>query len=642
LRVIIIRVSSREAVALGAILLVVALSAAISVDVVRTGFGIKGDEATYVAMGLSAAYDRDLTYERRDLERFFGFYKSGPDGIFLKRGREIRARIDATPPFLHIRQTPDRRLDRLYFGKALVYGIVSAPFVRLFGLNGFLVLHVLLLFGAGVCGYRFLAATSRPGPALVFTLAFIGASCVPVYAVLIAPEILNFSLVMCAYFCWLYKEVTPEKQGFLRSGRSDYLAAALLSVATYSNPRHALLAAPIVMWFWWRRRWSDGLKVGAAFVALTVLLFAATAFNTGEFNYQGGDRKSFSLGAYPFDGAQPDPWQVAGAEKSTNDADADNVFRDFPNRFSHNVWYFLVGRHFGFVPYFFPGVVGVVLWLLSSERTRPWRIFTLATVCASAVALLVFAPFTWSGGGGPPGNRYFMSVYPALFFVTPQLTSFAPGLLAWAGGALFTAKMLMNPFVAAKHPSETTERGFARRLPVELTMANDLPIMLETGRAHAWFSDVLMYFLDEHAHTPEKVDADGHEGVWIAGNGRADILVRSEWPIDHLQITAQSPIKTTFIVSMGGQESGVTLEPDRPITFDVPAEGVRDLRSYAYLLRAQSTEGFTPHLREPGNPDRRNLGVRIQFTAVPKRTQSRREPAAVGPRSATVAVRLPK
>jgi hypothetical protein len=313
LRVIITRVSSRAAAAVGAILLVVALASAISVDVVKTGFGIKGDEATYVSMGLSAAYDRDLTYERRDLERFYGLYKSGPDGIFLKRGREIRARVDTTPPFLHIVQTPGRRPDRLYFGKALVYGIVAAPFVRLFGLNGFLVLHVLLLFGAGVCGYRFLAARSRPGPALAFALAFIGASCVPVYAVFLAPEILNFSLVVYAYFFWIYKEVAPQAKGFLWSRRSDYLAAALLGVATYSNPRHALLIAPIVAWFWWRRRWIDGLEVGAAFVALTSLLFLATALNTGEFNYQGGERKSFSLGAYPFDGVQPDPWQVAGA-----------------------------------------------------------------------------------------------------------------------------------------------------------------------------------------------------------------------------------------------------------------------------------------------------------------------------------------
>ena len=71
-------------------LLVVALAAALSVDVVKTGFGVKGDEATYVSMALSLAYDHDLTYERRDLDRFYGLYRSGPDGIFLKNGKQLR------------------------------------------------------------------------------------------------------------------------------------------------------------------------------------------------------------------------------------------------------------------------------------------------------------------------------------------------------------------------------------------------------------------------------------------------------------------------------------------------------------------------------------------------------------------------
>ena len=612
------RVSSREAAAIGGVLLVIGLAAAISVDVVKTGFGLKGDEATYVSIGLSAAFDGDLTYQRRDLERFVGLYRAGPSGIFLKRGKELRVRADGEAPFVHLRKSPDRRSDRLYFGKALIYGLAASPFVRLFGLNGFLVFHVLLLFGAAVCFYTFLAARSRPGAALLFTSAFIGAACVPVYVVFLAPEIFNFSLVAFAYFCWLYKEVAPEGRGMLRGRASDLLAAAILGVATYSNPRHALLIAPIVLWAWWRRRFVDGIAIGVVCVATAGAFDSLSALNTGELNYQGGDRKTF-YDAFPFDGSSPDAWASEKAkEMSTNDSDAENVLTDFTNRFSHNVEYFLLGRHFGFVPYFFPGIVAIGWWLSSPERRRPWRILTFLAVTASAVALLVLAPFTWSGGGGPPGNRYFMSVYAAIFFLTPPLTSIAPGMLALAGGMLFTAKMLVNPFVAAKFPNQTTERGFARRLPVELTMANDLPIMLEGGRAHAWFSDVLMYFLDEHAYTPEQIDADGNRGVWIAGDGRADILVRCEWPIDHLVVTASSPIRTVFTISMGSTEARVALEPGKPATFDVPASGVRDLNSNAYLLRARSSEGFSEHLRNPSSTDFRNLGVLMRFRAVPR------------------------
>src|SRR5205809_6869669 len=105
----------------GLVLLIVALAAAISVDVVRAGYKVKSDEATYVAMTLSLAYDGDLSYERRDLERFWGIYEAGPEGIFLKRGKQIRVRLTGSPPFLEITKSADRRPDRLYYGKAMIY-----------------------------------------------------------------------------------------------------------------------------------------------------------------------------------------------------------------------------------------------------------------------------------------------------------------------------------------------------------------------------------------------------------------------------------------------------------------------------------------------------------------------------------------
>src|SRR5471032_2591373 len=601
----------------GVVLLIVALAAALSVDVVKTGYGLKGDEATYVSMALSLAYDHDLTYERRDLDRFFGLYRSGPDGIFLKKGKQLRFRTNSELPFIHEIKTPDKQADRLYFAKALLYPVVAAPFVWLLGLNGFLVLHVLLLFGVCVCGYTFLAARSQPAAAMIFTLAFVGATCVPVYTVFLVPEILNFSLIFFAYFLWLYKEVKPDAPGWLRGRGSDIAAAILLGAAVYSKPPNALLVAPLVLWFWWRRKWVDGFLVGAVSVVVACAFFGLTAMNTGEFNYQGGDRKTFYT-AFPLDGSKDSVWDRKGTEMSTNDSDSESVLQDFTNRFAHNVEYFLVGRHFGFVPYYFPGVVAIGLWLFSRERRDAWRLLTFLAVLGSAVGLLIWAPYTWSGGGGPSGNRYIIGVYAAIFFLTPPLTSTAPAVLAWLGGALFTAKMLVNPFVAAKAPYLTTERGFARYLPVEVTMANDLPIMLIEGpRAHSWFNGVLLYFLDEHAYPPEAIDGAGHTGVWIAGDGRADIMMRSDWPIGRLQMTVESRVPTTFIVSAGSTQTRIPLLPDKPVTFDVPASGVRDLSSYAYLLSARSTEGFTEHLRNPASKDDRNLGVLMRFTAIP-------------------------
>ena len=44
------------------VVFVVLLTLARSVDVPRTGYGVKSDEATYVAMALSMAYDGDLAF----------------------------------------------------------------------------------------------------------------------------------------------------------------------------------------------------------------------------------------------------------------------------------------------------------------------------------------------------------------------------------------------------------------------------------------------------------------------------------------------------------------------------------------------------------------------------------------------------
>ncbi|MGE3511534.1 MAG: hypothetical protein AB7N65_21910, partial [Vicinamibacterales bacterium] len=287
---------------------------------------------------------------------------------------------------------------------------------------------------------------------------------------------------------------------------------------------------------------------------------------------------------------------------------------ELAGRFGLNVKYFLLGRHFGFVPYFFPGVVALFLWARARDRFVAWRLLNLVGIGGSALVLLLFLPYTWSGGGGPPGNRYFLSVYPALFFVVPPLAGSGAALLAWTGGALFTAKMLVNPFAAAKFTWEAPQRGFARRLPVELTMANDLPVMLDTslrGRIpYGADPQLLLYFLDQHAFPPEPM------GMWVAGDGRADIIVRCEDPIDHLAITAVSPIRTVFSMSMGGETVTRTLEPGKPVTFAVPARGVRGLNSYAYLLSAISSDGFTPALRDPLSRDGRNLSVLVTMQAV--------------------------
>ena len=584
------------AIVVTAAILVVGCGAALSIDAVRTPYGLKGDEATYVAMALSVAYDGDLVYQAEDVERFYRIYHDGPQGIFLKRGGGER-----------------RSDDRLYFGKAFIYSVLAAPFVRLAGLNGLLVLHVVLLSGVFFAGYLFLAARSPRRLALAYTLGFFAVSIVPVYAVFLASEIFHVAGVFCAYFLWFYKDVAPPDANAvaakMRGRWTDVAAAVLLGLVTFSKPLNVLLIVPPVLVLWRRRRFRDGLVIGAVFALTVTAGFVANAVITGEVVYQGGDRKTF-YGTFPFE-REGATFGVLGIPMSTNEIIVDEVLDPvgFLRLLGSNLWYFLAGRHFGFLPFFFPGVVAAWLFLRRrDDRTLSgWLI--LGTVAATAVGTIVYMPYTWSGGGGLAGNRYLLSIYPALFFITPRLASMGPVAAAWIGGGIFTAHILANPFVAAKQPYLAVERGLLRALPVELTMVNDLPINLYLPRARIQYGDppVSLYYLDRNVYGPEQ------PGIWVAGGRRTEIVVRSGPPIAEATLTLRSRVANSVELSMGGATQRIDLAPGAAREVTLRPEGVYSRRSWAYLLAVRSESGFVPRLVEPGSTDSRYLGVAVRI-----------------------------
>ena len=485
-------------------------------------------------MTLSLAYDDDLTYQRRDLERFSGLYRWGPDGIFLKRGKQLRLRVRRRRRSCTCDQLPDRRTDRLYFGKAMIYPVVAAPFVRLLGMNGFLVLHVLLLFGVCVCGYLFLAARSRPGAG-----AHVHAR---VRRRVLRSGLPRLSDAGDLQLLARVRRVLPVAVQRSRARRSGLARSCAEPAAT--SARRSCSA--------WRRtrsratrcsscRSSSGCGGGAVrrgahwlawlAVAMAGALFGVNALISGEFNYQGGDRKTF------YGHIRSTPRRAAcGIARASRRARTTRTPRtcstDFANRFAHNVEYFLVGRHFGFVPYFFPGVVAIGLWLVSRERFQPGA-------CSRFSASLGVGRRA-AGVLSVHVERRRRTARQSLLHehLRGAVLSDAAARDDGAGDAGVDRRRAVHredprqSVHVAKYPTSSAERGFARRLPVELTMGQDLPMMLECAARRALvYGDLLLYFLDDHAYIPEVVDAEGHRGIWIAGDGRADIVMRSEWPI---------------------------------------------------------------------------------------------------------------
>ena len=92
-------------------------------------------------------------------------------------------------------------------------------------------------------------------------------------------------------------------------------------------------------------------------------------------------------------------------------------------------------------------------------------------------------PYTYSGGGGPIGNRYFVSFYPLFLFLMPAVRNAWPAVIGLAIGALFVAKILLNPFYSSFNPGEHAKAGPLRALPIERTLLNDLPVSADAARA---------------------------------------------------------------------------------------------------------------------------------------------------------------
>ena len=569
--------------------------AALSMDVGRTTYGVKGDEATYVAMALSIAHDRDMAYTREDIVRFFRVYGRGPDGIFLKPGQGAAAANN-----------------RLFFAKSYIYPLAAAPFAWVADLNGLLTFNVLLLAGVFLCLYAFASARLSPAAAALTSTAFLGASIVPFYAVFLAPETFNLALVCFAYFLWLYKEVAdaPEKLPALFQGRrAELAAAALLGLAVFSKPSNLPLVAPLVALAWWRRRFLDGLLIGAACCCVTAACFGVNAWITGEWNYQGGLARKTFYGRFPFE--QPAyAFESLGRSVVTNELPL-QLTGDSVAQLGRNIAYFLTGRHFGLAPYFFPGLV-IAGWMISRRRTAaPWQVVIAGMLVLSALGLLFLLPNTWSGGGGPLGNRYFLGFYPAFFFLLPAGRSVVPGLLAWGGGVLFVSQVLVAPFVAAKNPWLIPEQGPLRILPVELTMVNDLPVRLDAGRSLVAYNTnprLYLYFLDDNAGRPED------PGIWVMGGRRADMIVRTDEPLTALTVRLSAPICNRVTVTVDGTSRSVDLRRDEPAELLFPVRGVLAAGGQNFLISVTSRDGVMPRLSNPQSRDARFLGVRLRLS----------------------------
>ena len=597
---------------------------AVAVDFPRAAIGIQSDEATYYMMGHSLVEDGDLTYRREDLVRVWQEFDSGPTGLFLKRGSDVlEAGLMRRPPFVWVRTQPDPDQSRLFYGKSFIYPLFAAPFVWVFGTNGFLVLHAVLLALVTWCGYLFLHAQMRPAVAALLVGAFVMVTVVPVYFVWITPELFNFAVGLLAYFCWLYKEAAPAshitpRTRWLTTGRSDLVAALLIGIATFSKLWSALLFPPIALYLLWRRRLAAAVAASLVFLASAGGLFAANTAISGEWNYQGGNRATFAY-EFPFQNPASTFDRLVTGIHGRDTALVGVLFDPAVvwKNLAHNLKSFFVGRFAGLVPYYFPAVFALVAFVVTWRQAPAWRWFAFLGAVGQILVMIVGVPYTWNGGGGSVGNRYFMGAYGAFFFLLPPLSRPAVALVPWAIGAVFTAPLVLNPFATSFRPGDHTKSGPFRWLPVELTLVLDWPINNQPERVRQWFGDnapdhkdpgFQIYFFDDNAFN------EGDKSFWVRGQSRAEFLIKTDRPMKRLLLSfTAGPEPVDVAARLLRRSQAISLRPgeSQQIAFSLgdgfPYQG----KWPVWTASISASSGFVPIFH--GDPrDARFLGVRVK------------------------------
>ncbi len=588
---------------------------ALTLDYPRAAETFWSDGATYYAMAHSLAFDFDLVYERKDLIRAFREFRSGPSGLFLKRGREVDLTLESRIPFL-VSEGP--LTSELYYAKAFLYSLAAAPFVRLVGTNGLLLLHAILLTAVLFAGYFFLAASVSRGAALALTLTFFFASVVPAYFVWLTPELFNLCLVFLGAFFWLYKEQAEDPPRLLSGATSDLVAAATWGAATYSKPNNLFLIVPLLGLVAWRRQWIRGLKVGVLFAVLFGGLFLANLLITGEMNYQGGERKTFS-GTYPYQRADL-TFENTGLSMRT-----DVIYTQQPwDIVANDLYYFYVGRFSGVAVYFFPSVAAMALFLLSREkRLYQWLVLAIATF--GGLLLVVWSPTNYFGGGGTLGNRYFTNLFPLYFFLVANFKRpLVPIVASWGAASIFLTSILASPFEAGRRPGEHATRGVFKWLPPELSAINNLPTNSDPQKFRQRFDESFLgYFLDNNTWGRER-RSPGGLGFHVKGGAEAELVVRTGIELTQLVVRVMnvaSERNAVRVCAPGGCE-GRVLDPGQKEILKIPAGRpfpYEDFghRSYCYLVSIETERGSVPMLESRGETDWRYLGAFVHIEAHP-------------------------
>jgi hypothetical protein len=226
--------------------------------------------------------------------------------------------------------------------------------------------------------------------------------------------------------------------------------------------------------------------VTLAAAAALGLILALTSFTSGAVNPYRAERASFTPTA-------GDPLTLeSGLESHIEFNKATSSLGVLPRLKPlvslYSGLYFLVGRHTGLL-FYFPAAL---LFVASTMRYRDrMGMILLLTVVASVMFYLLWLPHNYFGGAGFLGNRYFLSIYPALLLAPSKLPSRRSLLIVWAIGVVVALSALTS-VTKTRHLDAASQNhayaGIFRFFPYESTASD-----LDGSRDRFWLAELTRF-----------------------------------------------------------------------------------------------------------------------------------------------------
>jgi len=541
----------------------------------RQWHGFFSDEAAYYSIIQSIAHDFDVEYTEKDIYRIkkdFGI----PQGIFLKKGKD----------------------GKIYFSKSFIYPLCASMFYKFFNVNGIFIFHSLLLLLILYFGYLLGKKYYKQNTAIVYILLFVFGSIACVYFFWITADFFNFSVVFLSYLIFFYYK---EKNSLYPIITSSFL----LGVAAFSKPPNLFLVLPLLYIIVFRKKSFKKFVVFSLFFILPVLLlFGSYYLSTGDWNYMGGERKSF-YNRFPLE-QKNYTFENIGIKMSSSNY-WDRYFIT-PKIFFLNFIYFFVGRYTGTFIYLLPGMIFLLIFLFRREKNL-LKYLIIITFFIEVFFHIIVIPDNYFGGAGSLGNRYALNFYPLLFFLFPLKIDLKKLYITGIASLILLVPALVDPLFYSTYAGELSKTPVLNKFPPELTQIKSIPTNTNPYAFGKKLINSNIYILNNNFH---KVRED--RGLFIRSEGKIEFVLETFDKYRNLELKLRNnPSKKTnkVKIKIGSKKKKLTLESDEGR--DVYLKGLKPSLymkgRYYYYGKITTTTSSIPFFLKKDSDDRRRISL---------------------------------